>query len=75
MDQGMYSGLLNVRKTARLLDVHPNTLRNWTNQGLIQCYTVNARGDRRFRREDIEEFLAKHRRLEVSSEASAAGGA
>ena len=54
--------LLNVRKTARLLDVHPNTLRNWANQGRLPCYTVNSRGDRRFRLEDIEDFLARHRR-------------
>ncbi|MCL5959600.1 MAG: helix-turn-helix domain-containing protein [Chloroflexi bacterium] len=65
MDQRIENTLLNVRKTARLLDVHPNTLRNWTNQGLLPCYTVNARGDRRFRREDIEEFLARHRRFEA----------
>ena len=61
MDKTIENGLLNVRKTARLLDVHPNTLRNWANQGRLPCYTVNSRGDRRFRLEDIEDFLERNR--------------
>lgn len=51
--------LLTVREVARLLHVHPNTLRRWSNDGKIQAYRIAARGDRRFKREEIERFLAE----------------
>ncbi|MCL5962536.1 MAG: helix-turn-helix domain-containing protein [Chloroflexi bacterium] len=73
MEQRIENTLLSLRKTANLLDVHPNTLRNWTNRGLLPCYTLNSRGDRRFRREDIEEFLARHRRFEAQEGENLAG--
>ncbi len=39
---------LPITKAARLLGVHPNTLRAWADQGRLRCLRVNARGDRRF---------------------------
>jgi excisionase family DNA binding protein len=53
------SDLLTVREVARLLHVHPNTLRRWSNDGRIKAYRITARGDRRFKREEIERFLAE----------------
>ena len=37
-----------VMAAARLLGVHPNTLRAWADQGRVRCLRVNSRGDRRF---------------------------
>jgi excisionase family DNA binding protein len=51
--------MLTVREVARLLHVHPNTLRRWSNQGIIRAYRITARGDRRFKREEIAQFLAE----------------
>lgn len=51
--------MLTVREVARLLHVHPNTLRRWSNQGIIRAYRITARGDRRFRRDEIVRFLAE----------------
>jgi excisionase family DNA binding protein len=51
--------MLTVREVARLLHVHPNTLRRWSNSGRITAYRITARGDRRFRREDVARFLAE----------------
>lgn len=51
--------MLNIREVAQLLHVHSNTIRRWADQGLINAYRINRRGDRRFRREDIANFLAK----------------
>jgi len=51
--------MLTVREVARLLNVHPNTLRRWSNEGRIMAYRINARGDRRFKREEIAHFLAE----------------
>ncbi|MGB6874105.1 MAG: helix-turn-helix domain-containing protein [Dehalococcoidia bacterium] len=51
--------MLTVREAARLLHVHPNTLRRWTNEGRIRAYRISPRGDRRFKREEIARFLAE----------------
>ena len=51
--------LLTVREVARLLHIHKNTVRRWSDQGLIRAYRISRRGDRRFRREDIARFLAE----------------
>ena len=53
------SKLLTVREVADLLHVHPNTLRRWSNKGMIRAYRINRRGDRRFKREEIVRFLAE----------------
>jgi len=47
---------LPITKAARLLGVHPNTLRTWADQGRIRCVRVNSRGDRRFLVEDLHAF-------------------
>ena len=48
---------LPVTKAARLLGVHPNTLRAWADQGRVRCLRVNGRGDRRFLIEDLRAFM------------------
>jgi excisionase family DNA binding protein len=53
------SDMLTVREVARLLHVHPNTLRRWSNNGRITAYRITTRGDRRYRREEIANFLAE----------------
>ncbi len=49
--------LLSTAQAARLLGVHPNTIRNWEDQNLLQAFRIGPRRDRRFRREDLERFL------------------
>jgi excisionase family DNA binding protein len=51
--------MLTVREVARLLHVHPGTLRRWSNNGRIMAYRISSRGDRRFKREDVARFLAE----------------
>jgi len=53
------SEMLTVREVARLFHIHPNTLRRWSNDGRIRAYRITARGDRRFKREEIVRFLAE----------------
>jgi diguanylate cyclase (GGDEF)-like protein/excisionase family DNA binding protein len=48
---------VSVAQAARLLGVHPNTVRTWTDAGRLPAYRINARGDRRFRRSDVERLL------------------
>ncbi len=49
--------LVSVAQAAALLGVHPNTVRSWTEAGRLPAYRINARGDRRFRRGDVERLL------------------
>ena len=51
------SALLSTAQAAQLLGVHPNTIRNWEEQNLLQAFRIGPRRDRRFRREDLERFL------------------
>jgi diguanylate cyclase (GGDEF)-like protein len=47
-----------VTKAARLLGVHPNTIRAWSDAGRLRYYRINPRGDRRYRLGDLQRFLA-----------------
>src|SRR5205814_76021 len=49
---------LSVTKAARLLGVHPNTVRAWSDAGRLRYYRINPRGDRRYRMGDLQRFLA-----------------
>jgi len=51
--------MLTIKEVSQILHVHPNTVRNWSNSGLLKAYRVGSRGDRRFRPEDIEAFLQR----------------
>ena len=51
--------LLTVKEVARILHIHTNTVRRWSDRGLIRAYRISSRGDRRFKREDIARFLAE----------------
>jgi diguanylate cyclase (GGDEF)-like protein len=48
---------VSVALAARILGVHPNTVRTWTEQGRLPVLRINARGDRRYRVADLEVFL------------------
>ena len=50
--------MLTVREVARVIHIHSNTVRRWSDRGILRAYHINRRGDRRFRREDIDRFLA-----------------
>ena len=51
--------MLTVKDVARLLNIHVNTVRRWSDQNIIKSYRVTSRGDRRFRQEDISLYLAE----------------
>jgi excisionase family DNA binding protein len=57
---GSPSGMLTVSEAARLLHVHPNTIRQWSDSGLLKAYRLGYRRDRRFRLEDIYKLIASY---------------
>jgi excisionase family DNA binding protein len=51
--------LITVGEAANLLHVHTNTVRNWSNLGVLKSFRIGPRGDRRFRKKDILTFLER----------------
>ena len=49
--------LMPPREAARFLGVHPNTLRRWSDLGLLQSYRIGVAGHRRYRLRDLEAYL------------------
>ena len=58
-------GMLTTSEVARVLHIHVNTVRRWSNQGVLRAYRIGPRGDRRCKREDINKFLSQDGGLEV----------
>ncbi len=66
--------LISVAQAAALLGVHPNTVRSWTESGRLAAWRINPRGDRRYRRADVERLLAEGASTPTeASDASPAG--
>lgn len=56
MINGRYK-LLTASEVSRLLHIHINTVRRWSDNGTLKSYRIGTRGDRRFDKEDVAEFL------------------
>ncbi len=53
-------------EVAKLLGIHVNTVRRWADKGILKAYRITLRGDRRFRREDVEKLLKTEKMSEVA---------
>lgn len=51
--------LLKIREAAQMLSVNPETLRRWDRSGKLKAIIISKRGDRRYRKEDIEKIINK----------------
>lgn len=70
-NNNQFGSMLTVREVSQLLHVHSNTLRRWSDQGIIKAYRIGPRGDRRFRAEDIAVLLLEETKglpMDVSTE-------
>jgi excisionase family DNA binding protein len=45
------------REAAEFLGVHTNTLRRWSDMGLLESHRIGNRGHRRFRYKDLVAYL------------------
>jgi excisionase family DNA binding protein len=49
--------LLTISEVTQLLNVHPNTLRNWEKEGLINVVRIGPRRDRRYEKQMIKKMM------------------
>lgn len=47
------SELITLAETAKILSVHPNTLRKWDKKGILVAVRFGERRDRRYKKEDV----------------------
>jgi excisionase family DNA binding protein len=49
--------MLTTREVAKALYIHINTVRRWSDQGILKPYRIGPRGDRRFMPDDVLNVL------------------
>ncbi len=49
--------MLTTKDVAGILGIHQNTVRRWSDLGLLRSFRISRRGDRRYRYEDVTSFL------------------
>ena len=52
--------VFTLEEVSDMLRVHPNSIRRWSDTGLLPAVRIGERGDRRFRLRDVERFLEGH---------------
>ena len=55
--------LLSLTEACEILKAHPNTLRQWDKKGILSAVRFGPRGDRRYKKEDIEKFINTRTKL------------
>lgn len=51
--------LLTLKESCKILKVHPNTLRQWDEKGILKAVRFGPRRDRRYKKMDIIKLLEK----------------
>lgn len=48
---------LAMQEVVKILKVHPNTLRNWDNDGTLKAIRIGKRNIRRWKKSDVIKFM------------------
>lgn len=62
--------LLNIKQAAALLNVSEVSLRRWTTSGRLACMRIGRKRERRFRREDLMNFLENETATDINKQHS-----
>ena len=54
--------MLTGEEVAKLLHIHLNTVRRWSDKGVLANYRIGSRGDLRFKVSDIKKYLRECKR-------------
>jgi excisionase family DNA binding protein len=65
MNRSQLPELLSLAEASEILKAHPNSLRKWDRDGILKAVRFGKRGDRRYRREDLEKFI--NNKIQISS--------
>jgi excisionase family DNA binding protein len=57
--------LLKPSEAAKLLNIHINTVRRWSNLGILPSFRIGPRNDRRFLKRDVMSFLFEYTKVEL----------
>jgi predicted site-specific integrase-resolvase len=57
LTNGRNNAVLTTKDVSGMLGIHQNTVRRWSDLGLLRSFRVSQRGDRRYKYEDITSFL------------------
>lgn len=57
MSQKEMPEYLTLKQACELLQVHPNTLRNWDKNGTLIAIRIGERKLRRYKKEDLIKFM------------------
>lgn len=61
--------LLNIKEAATFLNVSEASLRRWTNAGTLSCLRIGAKRERRFRQDDLDDFLENRNAVDTTQSA------
>lgn len=61
MKKQQVTELLTLSEASEILKVHPNTLRKWDKKGILKAVRFGERGDRRYKKEDLEKMIERKR--------------
>ena len=48
---------LTLTQASEMLQVHPNTLRNWDKQGILKANRIGVKGIRRYKKAALVKFM------------------
>lgn len=49
--------ILTLQQACKILNCHPNTLRNWDRRGILKAIRFGTRRDRRYRKSDLLKII------------------
>ena len=48
---------LTTTQVAEYLNINSRTVRRWSDKGILPCWRISSRGDRRYKKEDLDLLL------------------